>query len=121
MLNQLKTGCALSLLTLLTTNTWAHELSPKSDSYLLHQMLIFSCLIIMMIIFGVLFYALIRHAQSKTEGMIKTAVSLEILWTLIPLVILLGLAIPAIKPFFNPIYKDKAPIQTLQKTTNPSN
>lgn len=67
------------------------------DMYDLHMIAIAVCAVIGVIVFGVMIYALIHHRKSK--GFVAVPfhenLHLEIFWTIIPFLILVGLAIPA--------------------------
>ncbi len=74
--------------------------SPISkDMYDLHMISMTICAIIGIVVFGVMIYSLIHHRKSKgyTAGTFHANTRLEIIWTIIPFVILIGLAIPATK------------------------
>jgi cytochrome c oxidase subunit 2 len=67
------------------------------DMYDLHMVAIGVCAVIGLVVFGVLIYSLIHHRKSKgyTPASFHTNDRLEIIWTIIPFIILIGLAIPA--------------------------
>ena len=67
------------------------------DMYNLHMIAIFICAIIGVVVFGVMFYALFNHRKSKghTPATFHEDIRLEIFWSIIPFLILIGLAIPA--------------------------
>lgn len=69
------------------------------DMYDLHMIAIVICAIIGIIVFGIMFYSLIHHRKSKgyIAANFRDNPSLEIVWTIIPFLILVGLAIPATK------------------------
>lgn len=69
------------------------------DMYDLHMVAIVICAIIGIVVFGVMFYALIHHRKSKGHepAGFHDNTRLEIVWTIIPFLILIGLAIPATK------------------------
>ncbi len=85
-------------------NTWQMNM-PKgvtplsNDIYNLHMIAIYVCAIIGVIVFGVMFYALIKHRKSAGHqaAAFHENIKLEILWTIIPFLILVALAIPATK------------------------
>ena len=54
------------------------------------------------IIFGLMILALIRHRQSKspTPRPFHKRLGHEILWTLIPILMIIALAFPAVRDFF---------------------
>lgn len=67
--------------------------------YTLHMLIFYVCAIIGIIVFGVLIYSLIEHRKSKVEGPadFHSSLSIEILWAVIPFIILVLMAIPATK------------------------
>ncbi|GGI85046.1 cytochrome c oxidase subunit II [Legionella impletisoli] len=69
------------------------------DMYDIHMVAIVICAIIGVVVFGVMLYALIHHRKSKgyTPATFHDNTRLEIVWTVIPFLILFGLAIPATK------------------------
>lgn len=72
--------------------------SPIShDMYSLHMAAIYVCIAIGVVVFGVMIYSLIYHRKSKGYVPAKFAenLRLEIVWSIIPFLILVGLAYPA--------------------------
>lgn len=69
------------------------------DMYDLHMIAIVICAIIGIVVFGVMIYSLIHHRKSKgyTPATFHDNFRLEIVWSIIPFLILVGLAIPATK------------------------
>lgn len=69
------------------------------DMYDLHMVAIVICAIIGALVFGVMIYSLIHHRKSKghVPADFHDNTRLEIIWTIIPFLILVGLAIPATK------------------------
>lgn len=67
------------------------------DMYDLHMVAIAICAVIGVVVFGIMFYSLIHHRKSKgyTPATFHDNTRLEIVWTIIPFLILVGLAIPA--------------------------
>ncbi len=63
----------------------------------LHHLSLAVCVVISVIVFGAIFYTLFAHHRSRRPEPAKFHESLlvEVLWTLIPIVILIGMAIPA--------------------------
>lgn len=72
--------------------------SPISrDIYDLHMTIFWICVVIGVIVFGVLIYALVKHRKSvkhKAQNF-HSSFAIEMIWTLIPIVILVAMAIPA--------------------------
>ena len=67
------------------------------DMYQLHMIAMQICAIIGVVVFGVMIYSLIHHRKSKGYQAAKfhDNTRLEVVWTIIPFLILLGLAFPA--------------------------
>lgn len=83
-------------------NHWQLNMSrgvtPLSkDIYDLHMIAIGVCAVIGVIVFGVMIYSLIHHRHSKgyQPATFHDNTRLEIVWSVIPFLILVGLAIPA--------------------------
>ena len=83
-------------------NPWQMNMSrgvtPVSHSiYELHMIVIAVCAVIGLVVFGVMLYSLIHHRKSKgyTAAKFHTNTRLEFVWTVIPFLILVGLAFPA--------------------------
>ncbi|WP_408606930.1 cytochrome c oxidase subunit II [Legionella lansingensis] len=75
----------------------------SKDMYDLHMIAIVICAIIGVVVFGVMIYSLIHHRKSKgyTAASFHDNTRLEIVWSIIPFLILVGLAIPATKVLIN--------------------
>ncbi|MDG2394967.1 cytochrome c oxidase subunit II [Candidatus Thioglobus sp.] len=73
--------------------------SISHDIYDLHMMVFWVCVVIATIVFGAMFYSVFAHRKSKgaVAAQFHESTKAEILWTLIPVVILVGMAIPASK------------------------
>lgn len=70
----------------------------SKEIYDLHMLIFWVCVVIAVVVFGVMIYALVKHRKSvgavpKTDMVHSTKA--EIIWTLIPVVILVAMAIPA--------------------------
>lgn len=74
--------------------------TPTShDIYNLHMITLYVCIAIGIVVFTALFYSLIRHRSSKgaKPALFHEHLSVELIWTVIPCLILVALAIPATK------------------------
>lgn len=71
--------------------------SVSHDIYQLHMTIFWICVIIGVAVFSVMFYALIHHRKSKgaKAANFHEHLWVEIIWTIIPTLILIGMAIPA--------------------------
>ncbi|MFC3851570.1 cytochrome c oxidase subunit II [Salinispirillum marinum] len=69
----------------------------SNDVFNLHMLIFIICCIIAVLVFGVMFYAMWAHRKSR--GAVAETWhenhKLEVVWTIIPLLILLGMAVPA--------------------------
>ncbi|MCG9761680.1 MULTISPECIES: cytochrome c oxidase subunit II [Pseudoalteromonas] len=67
--------------------------------YELHMTIFLICCVIGVIVFGIMFWALLKHRKSKgvVAAQFHESTKVEILWTAIPFLILIGMAIPATK------------------------
>lgn len=67
--------------------------------YNLHTLILLVCLLIFFVVFGFMFYALFKHRKSTGHqaSHFHQNFRLEVIWTLIPFLILIGIAIPTTK------------------------
>ena len=67
------------------------------DIFGLHMLMIWICLAIFVIVFGFMFYSIFAHRKSKgaVAAQFHESTTVEILWTVIPVVILVAMAWPA--------------------------
>ncbi|WP_051488235.1 cytochrome c oxidase subunit II [Salinivibrio socompensis] len=65
--------------------------------YDLHMTIFYICVVIGVLVFGVMFWAIIRHRKSKgaKPASFHESTKVEIAWTVVPFLILVGMAIPA--------------------------
>lgn len=65
--------------------------------YELHMLIFYICCAIAFIVFGIMFYSIIKHRKSKgvVAAHFHESTKVEIIWTVIPVLILIGMAIPA--------------------------
>lgn len=71
----------------------------SQDVYHLHRTILWICIVIGIIVFGAMFYSMINHRRSKhpKPAHFHENLWVEIIWTVIPTVILVVMAIPATK------------------------
>lgn len=69
----------------------------SSDIYGLHMTIFWICVVIGVVVFGAMFYSLFRYRHSKgaKAAHFHEHTSVEVLWTAIPILILVGMAVPA--------------------------
>ena len=67
--------------------------------YDLHMLIVYVCLAIMVVVFGVMFYSIYKHRKSvgHEAAQFHEHHLLEVVWTIIPAVILIAMAVPATK------------------------
>lgn len=63
----------------------------------LHMLILWICVAIFVLVFGFMFYSIARHRKSlgAKPASFHDNVKLEVLWTIIPFLILVGMAIPS--------------------------
>jgi len=87
------------------------------DIHDLHMLILWICVGIGVLVYGILIYSLVHHRKSK--GVVPATFhenhKLEIVWTIIPFLILLGMAIPATKVMIK-AYDTKASDMTIKVT-----
>lgn len=69
------------------------------DVFQLHNLIMLVCLGIFVVVFGAMFYSLLKHRKSlgHQAAHFHENTTVEVIWTLIPFVILMGMAYPAAK------------------------
>lgn len=102
---------ALMILSLQSFSAFAEETfynmprgvtSISQDIYDLHMVIFYICVVIGILVYGVLIYSLIKYRKSKgaTAAHFHENTAIEIIWTIIPFLILVVMAIPATKVLF---------------------
>ncbi|MEW5965670.1 MAG: cytochrome c oxidase subunit II [Pseudomonadota bacterium] len=83
---------------------WAYNLQPPAsqiaqDVFELHNLIMLVCLGIFVVVFGAMFWSLIKHrkAAGHQAAHFHENTTIEVIWTIIPFVILMGMAYPAAK------------------------
>jgi len=97
----------LTLLALSSTNAWADYAlnmtkgvsSVSSSIHHLHMIILWVCVAIGVIVYGVMIYAILLHrkAAGHKAAAFHESTTVEIVWTIIPFIILLVMAVPATK------------------------
>ena len=102
-------AAAVSLFALLATVAhadWGGLNMPEGVTILskkiygLHMLIMWICVILAVVVFGVMIYSLVKFRRSKGAEPDKTLVhstKVEIVWTVIPIMILVGMAVPIAK------------------------
>lgn len=70
-----------------------------NEAYSLHMLILWICVAIGVVVFGAMFYSILKHRKSKgaVAAQFHESTTIEILWTIIPFLILVGMAFPATK------------------------
>lgn len=86
-----------------------------SQIYDLHMLILWICVAIGMLVFSVMFYSIIFHTKSRGHkpADFHESTKVEIAWTIIPFLILLGMALPATSTLLNIYDNDNAEIDIL--------
>ena len=65
--------------------------------YSLHMLIFWICVVACVVVFAVMFYSILKHRKSKgaKPATFHESTTVEVVWTTIPLLILVGMAIPA--------------------------
>lgn len=69
------------------------------DVYSLHNMMLVICLVIFVAVFSVMFYSILKHRKSvgHRPATFHESTAVEIAWTVVPFLIVIGMALPATK------------------------
>ncbi len=72
--------------------------SVSQEIFALHMLILWICVVIGIIVFGVMGYAMIafRRRVHPTPSKVHENAKLELLWTIIPVLILVGMAVPSV-------------------------
>ena len=70
-----------------------------SQIYDLHHLMLVICLVIFVAVFGVMFYSILKHRKSlgHKSASFHESTAVEIAWTVVPFLIVIGMALPATK------------------------
>ena len=71
------------------------EMSVRTQQ--IHHISLWICIVVGIIVFGTMFYSMFAHRRSRnpTPAKFRDSALIEFIWTLIPVLILVGMAIPA--------------------------
>ncbi len=91
--------CSLSLAAIGDINMPVGVTPISKEVYGLHMMIFWICCVIGVLVFAVMFYSMFKHRKSKgaKAADFHESTVVEIIWTAVPLVILIAMAIPAAK------------------------
>jgi cytochrome c oxidase subunit 2 len=110
---------------LVSSSTWADMqlnltqgvTEVSRNVYDLHMLVLYICTGIGVVVFGAMFWSMVFHRKSKgvKPATFHESTKVEILWTLIPVVILIAMAVPATSTLINMENNDDSDI-TIQVT-----
>jgi len=96
-----------SVLVMTSSHAWADRVlnlregvtEVSRNAYSLHMIVLWICVVIGVGVFGAMFYSMFAHRKSKgaVAASFHESHKVEVLWTVIPFIILIALAIPATK------------------------
>jgi len=98
--------------------TFQPPVTPIADQVInLHEFILWICAVIFVGVFGTMFYSLFKHRKSVGHQAVQFHENtlVEIVWTVIPFVILLGMAYPATKTILA-VKDTAAPDMTIKVT-----
>ena len=69
------------------------------EIYSIHTLMLVICLVIFVAVFGVMFYSILKHRKSlgHKPATFHESTAVEIAWTVVPFLIVIGMALPATK------------------------
>ena len=83
---------------------WQLDMTPgvtdiSNQVFDLHRTMLWWCVAIGVVVFGVMFYSMLKHRKSAGHkaAQFHESTTVEIIWTILPFVILIIMAIPATK------------------------
>ena len=95
-------GIALFLVSTLAVAEYGLNLLPPAteiahEVYNLHMLIMLVCVAIGVVVFGAMFWSIVMHRKSRGHKAAKfhESTTIEIIWTAIPFLILVGMAIPS--------------------------
>src|SRR5882672_5407723 len=71
----------------------------SADIYRLHWGILWVCVAIFVVVFGAMFWSIFKHRRSAgaKAAQFHENTTIEVIWTIVPFVILIGMAYPATK------------------------
>ena len=98
-----------------TVNMTAGVTSVGQSIYDLHMIILWICVVIGVLVFGVMFYSMYAHRKSKgvTPATFHESTAVELAWTIVPIIILVAMAIPATKTLVEIYDNDDAELDVL--------
>lgn len=70
-----------------------------AELYWLHNFMLVICTVIFVAVFGVMFYSILKHRRSRgaKAANFHESTAVEVAWTIVPFLIVIGMALPATK------------------------
>ncbi len=86
-----------------------------AEIYDLHMLILWICVVIGIAVFAVMFYSIIYHRKSRgyEPAQFHESTKVEIAWTVVPFLILIGMAVPATSTLLETYNTDDAEIDIL--------
>jgi cytochrome c oxidase subunit 2 len=86
-----------------TVNMTAGVTAVGQSIYDLHMIILWICVIIGALVFGVMFYSIYYHRKSRgvTPATFHESTTVEFAWTVVPFIILIAMAVPATNTLLN--------------------
>lgn len=86
-----------------------------AEIYGLHMLILIICVVIGLAVFAVMFYSIIYHRKSRgyKPATFHESTKVEIAWTVVPFLILIGMAVPATSTLLDAYNSDDAEIDIL--------
>lgn len=101
-LTKLTTTISLLLISSQASSAWDLNMTESATAigreiHGLHMTIFYICVVIAIVVFGIMLYSIIRHRKSlgAEAKPFHESTTVEIIWTTIPLIILVAMAIPA--------------------------
>lgn len=120
--NSLIAGIALLLVSNLAFAEYAVNFQKPvtavgAEVYHLHMLIMMVCVVIGIVVFGAMFYSIVMHRKSRGHkaATFHESTTIEIIWTAIPFLILVGMAIPSTATLIK-MYDDSAADLTIKVT-----
>ena len=113
-------GLSLSVLSSTASAEWTINMTKgvtevSHSVFNLHMTIFWICVAIGVIVFGVMFWSMFMHRKSRgaVPAKFHENLSVEILWTVVPLIILIGMAVPATKTLIDIYDADESDVDVL--------
>lgn len=86
-----------------------------AEIYDLHMLIMIICIVIGVLVFGAMFYSIIYHRKSRgyEPSQFHESTKVEIAWTIVPFLILIGMAVPATSTLLEVYDNDDAELDIL--------